>query len=193
MPTRTWVHWLRRSRVGRTCVRHSSWSLAGDAARRSYFAHNASRRIRRRHVLPSCAPGERGLADSVPESRSLLPRHPISGRGRVRSFDASLLVHGAAASGGRLVHPLLTGVQSSVDRPQCRQSWSPAAPYGGGVSRGRVAGKAASSRHAVHAGCAIRVVRRHREVAIRRARSRPTPGVWLGGCRSRAGSFVGVS
>jgi hypothetical protein len=27
MPTRTWVHWDRRSRVGRTCVRHSSWSL----------------------------------------------------------------------------------------------------------------------------------------------------------------------
>jgi hypothetical protein len=27
MPTRTWVHWSRRSRVGRTCVRHSSWSL----------------------------------------------------------------------------------------------------------------------------------------------------------------------
>jgi hypothetical protein len=31
MPTRTWVHWHRRSRVGRTCVRHSSWSLGRTA------------------------------------------------------------------------------------------------------------------------------------------------------------------
>jgi hypothetical protein len=33
MPTRTWVHWSRRLRVGRTCVRHSSWSLGSQEAK----------------------------------------------------------------------------------------------------------------------------------------------------------------